>query len=780
MLVSALAGASLLAHLPAAAQDRPDPAKDTVVVVGVTPLGEDVALDKVAAAAVRLGPDDLARDGAPDLLGALDRNVGGLMLNQAQGNPFQPNVVYRGFEASPLQGNAQGLAVYLDGSRFNQAFGDTVDWDLIPSIAIAQVDVVAANPAFGLNALGGALNVKLKDALTANGGSLSVLGGSFGRTSASAEASASIGDVAFYGAVSALEEGGWRDVSPSRLRQLYGDIGWRGEDAEYHVSLVAARNDLTGNGASLVELLAADRSAVFTHPDRTQTEYARLSFAGDWTLNDDWRLRARAYGGRLDRKSMNGDAAEVEPCEDKDDQLCAEDGETPLTDINGDDVPNFITGSEYADEFPAFDEGGPYAFLNHANTGTSSWGVSATASGDIAFFGVDNSLAIGASLDEARTSFTAGSDLGGLSLDRGWFGPGIAIDTPDAGINPVSVRVETSYSGLFVSDAISLTPDLTLTLSARGNIAKIRLTDRIGTELNGDHTFRRLNPSAGLVWRAAPGLILYGGYAETNRTPTPAELSCADPASPCSLANFFVADPPLRQVVAKTWETGLRGSGSLGAENTYDWRFGVYRADVGDDIQMVASGVPGRGYFTNVGKTRREGIEAGASISMGPAEAFVEYAWTRATYRSSFDLNAGANPAFDDEDDIMTVEPGNRRPGIPEHVVKAGVDVGLPWNAKLGVDAIWSSGRYLLGDEANLNAKTDSYAVANAYLRAPITRSLEAFVQIENLFDTDYETFGAFGPVEEVPVLGLPPLEDPRSLSPGAPRAVFVGVRLAF
>ncbi|MFT3725519.1 MAG: TonB-dependent receptor [Hyphomonadaceae bacterium] len=767
----------MLGALPAAGQTRTDPDRDTVVVIGVVPLGDDVAMDQVAAAAVRLGPGDLARNGSPDLLGALDRKIGGLMLNQAQGNPFQPNVIYRGFEASPLQGNAQGIAVYLDGARFNQAFGDTVDWDLIPSIAIEQVDVIAANPAFGLNALGGALNVKLKRALGLDGASISMLGGSFGRASASAEAGASVGGVSFYGAVSALEEDGWRYASPSSLRQAYGDFGWQDERAEYHLSLIAARNDLTGNGASPVELLAADRSAVFTYPDRTQTEYARLSFAGDWTLNDTWRLRARAYGGRLDRKSMNGDAAEVEPCEDEDDELCAEDGETPLTDINGDEVPNFITGSDYADEFPDFAEGGPYAFLNHADTGTSSWGVSATLSGETSLVGLGHTLSIGASLDEARTHFTAGSDLGGLALDRGWFGPGIALDTPDAGINPVSVSVDTSYSGLFASDAIALAKELTLTLAVRGNIAKIQLTDRIGTDLNGDHTFRRLNPSAGLAWRATPDLTIYGGYAETNRTPTPAELSCADPASPCSLANFFVADPPLHQVVARTWEAGVRGNGVAGAGATYDWRLGAYRADVDDDIQMVASGVPGRGYFTNVGKTRREGVEAGALVSLGWTQAFVEYAWTRATYRTSFDLNAGANPAFEDEDDIMTVEPGNRRPGIPEHVVKAGVDFDLPWNAKLGFDAIWSSGRYLLGDEANLNAKTDSYTLANAYLRAPLSKSLEAFVQVENLFDTDYETFGAFAPVEEVPIFGLAPLEDPRSLSPGAPRAVFVGFR---
>src|SRR5262249_21172264 len=69
--------------------------------------------------------------------------------------------------ASPLQGTPQGLAVYMQGIRVNEAFGDTVNWDLIPKVAIGRSDVWTNNPAFGLNALGGAISFQMKDGFAA-------------------------------------------------------------------------------------------------------------------------------------------------------------------------------------------------------------------------------------------------------------------------------------------------------------------------------------------------------------------------------------------------------------------------------------------------------------------------------------------------------------------------------------------------------------------------------------------------------------------------------------
>lgn len=777
-LLAALISAPAFAQ-PARTQDEKD-RRDVVVVVATTPLDPGTQAQLVPAAVAQLDAEDLMRTGVADVLGELNRRVGGVSLNEAQANPFQPNLLYRGFEASPLPGNAQGLAVYLDGARFNQPFGDTVDWDLVPDMAVETIDVVSSSPAFGLNALGGALGVHLKNGFSAKGGSAEFSGGSFGRRRAGVEYGARHGEVAGYAAVTALEDDGWRDFSPSRLLQAFGDLGWMRGDSELHASILLADNDLTGNGTSPVELLAADRAAVFTHPDQTRNKYGRLALNGDWGLGEGWRLRAQAYGSRLDRSTMNGDAAEVEPCEDDGSLLCSsEQDDVELTDINGNEVANFITDGPYGDAFPEFDEGGPYALLNHTRTGTTSYGLSVQATRDGSLFGLDQRIVVGGSFDGSQTHFRAGTMIGGLSSNRGWDGPGIALDTPGANITPVSVHIGTEYWGLWASDAIDIAPNLTATMTARANEARVKLSDQIGTALNGDHSFHRISPALGLAWRPLEGLSLYGGYAESTRTPTPAELSCADPDAPCSLTNFFVADPPLKQVIGRTFEAGMRGRIEM-SQASLTWHVGAYRTDLDDDIQFVASPTAGRGFFTNVGKTRRQGAELGVSANHDWFEAYAEYAWTDATYRASFDLAAAANPAFDDEDDIMTVEPGDRRPGIPEHSVKVGFDWFFGNSLTVGADAIYSSGRYLVGDEANLNPKTDLYVVANAHAKWRMNSRLELFVEVENLFDQDYESFGAFSPVEEVPILGLGELTDPRSLSPGPPRAAFAGLRVRF
>ena len=168
-----------------------------------------------------------------------------------------------------------------------------------------------------------------------------------------------------------------------------------------------------------------------------------------------------------------------------------------------------------------------------------------------------------------------------------------------------------NYYGLFVTDTLDITPRLSGTVSARFNSAQITLRDQIGTDLNGSHGYNRLNPAVGLTYKILPTLTVYAGYAETNRAPTPAELSCADPLAPCSLTNFFVGDPNLNQVVAHTLEVGLRGTHSYDADSKLEWNIGLFRTNSDDDILFVSSETVGRAFFRNVGTTRRQGIETG-------------------------------------------------------------------------------------------------------------------------------------------------------------------------
>src|SRR6202162_4910073 len=159
-------------------------ALEQIVVVGITPLpGSDVDRDSVPIATQVLSSEDINRTGIPNLTGAILADVSSVSINDVEGNVFQPDILFRGFTASPVAGTPQGLAVYVNGARFNDAFGDTVNWDLIPPAAIKSVNIEAANPVFGLNALGGSISIRLKNRFTTQTESVTAYGGSYGRES---------------------------------------------------------------------------------------------------------------------------------------------------------------------------------------------------------------------------------------------------------------------------------------------------------------------------------------------------------------------------------------------------------------------------------------------------------------------------------------------------------------------------------------------------------------------------------------------------------------------
>lgn len=199
--------------------------------------------------------DDIAEQNAVDLPDTLYRNLGAVNINGTQSNPWQNDVTYRGFVASPLTGSPIGLSVYVDGMRFNDGFGDTVSWDLIPKAAIAGIDVIpGSNPLFGLNTLGGALAVRTKSGREFPGTRLSVSGGSFARRAVEAEHGRSSGPIDWYVALSALDEEGWRDRSRSALRQPFASLGWDAEGSTLRQAVV----QVEGDAAALVLLREGD------------------------------------------------------------------------------------------------------------------------------------------------------------------------------------------------------------------------------------------------------------------------------------------------------------------------------------------------------------------------------------------------------------------------------------------------------------------------------------------------------------------------------------------
>ena len=747
------------------AQQPPATELPPVEVIGASPLiGSGIDRNTVPAETHVLDSNDLTREGTPDLVNSLNRQVSGVNLDSASGNPYQPTFFYHGYAASPLQGTPQGLAVYVNGVRFNQPFGDTVDWDLIPDIAIDRINLEGSNPVFGLNALGGSVNVQLKNGFNWQGFEADVSGGSFGQIQGEFQYGKQAGNASTYVAGSVLHQGGWRDLQSTDLQNIFGDVGWRSDRAELHLNITAAHSVLNGPGSSPVQLLAVDPSAQFTAPNQVNNQYASLSLNGTVDITDTTSVQALVYYRYFLQRVTNGNAPNDAPCTDGSGLLCFDGGFS--TTLGGAFIPNFLNG-------------GPYSELDDQTTNTNAYGASAQVTNDDDVFGLKNNFVAGLSFDGAQTMFSAVSYIGGLTaLDRVFVGPGVVIDEPGTN-SPVRVAISNATYGLYFADTLNLTPRLALTVSGRFNAALIDLNDQNGGDLTGNHTYNHFNPAAGITYQFAPWLTAYAGYAVANRAPTPAELSCAGPNNSCSLANFFVGDPNLQQVVSHTLEAGLRGNVAPFEGARLSYNLALFRSNLDDDIAFINSVTQGRAYFANIGQTRRQGVDVGAQLKTDRWLAYVAYTYVSATFQSGFVEASGNNPAADANGNL-TIRPGNRLPGIPANQLKFGANYKVTDKWTVGASAILASSAFLFGDEANLTPPLPGYFTMNLTTTYQLTKNVQLFAWAENITNARYYTFGTFSPTSSVFLAQAPGATNPRSFSPAAPIGGFGGVRVTF
>jgi len=760
LAVPALAQAQSTSSTPSGATALP-----TVNVIAPTPLlGSGVNPNTIPAQTSTLNSSDLSRLGVPDLTGSLNQQLGGVNLNSASGNPYQPNLLYHGFEASPLQGTPQGLAVYINGERFNQPFGDTVDWGLIPDLAINRVNLVGSNPAFGLNALGGAVNVQMKDGFTYHGFEGDVSGGNFSTVQGNFQYGKQFGETAIYAAGTVLHQSGWRDLQSSDIYNFYGDLGWRNDWEEVHLSITAAHTALNGPGTSPVELLAADPAAQFTGPNAIFDDYVNVNLRGNFQLTDTTSIQALAYYDYFREFVTNGNATSDVPCDDGSGLICSGPG-SPSTTVGGGTIPAFLGDNPLS-----------YSELDNQTTNTNGYGASAQVTNTNDVFGLKNHAVAGFSFDGAQTEFGALSYLGGITdVTRVFIGPGVIIDEP--GNVPVSAAISNAYYGAYFSDTLNLTPRLAMTLSGRFNAAQVDLTDQNGGDLTGNHSYTHFNPGAGFTYEVTPWLTAYAGYAEANRAPTPAELSCASPEDSCSLANFFVGDPDLKQVVAHTIEAGFRGTFAAYPNASISYHVGFYHSNLDDDIVFVNSPIIDRAYFTNIGQTRRQGVDVGIQFQSPRWLAYLQYSYIDATYQSSFVEDAGSNPAADVNGN-ETIQPGNRLPGIPANLIKLGVYYKVTPKWTVGAIGTAQTGQYLFGDEANLTPQLPGFFTLNLTTNYQLTPRIALFATVDNVTNERYYTYGTFSPTTSVFLAQAPNATNPRSYSPAAPIGAIVGIRV--
>ena len=751
---------------PAAVMELPQ-----VEVVGTTPLpGLGLSLRQIPANVRTATGAEMQQQHTLDLADFMNQNLSGVSVNETAANPFQPDVDFRGFTASPLLGTAQGLSVYVDGVRVNESFGDVVNWDLIPQSSISTIALTpGSNPAFGLNTLGGALSVQTKSGRQYPGSSAELYGGSFGRRAAEFESGGAKGAFDWFLTGNFFDEDGWRDVSPSHVRQLFGKTGWENQSSDVDLSYAWADTNLTGSGLSPQSFLAQDRAQVFT-PDGTKNHLNFVNLRASHFLSDELLIGANTYFRQIQTVSVNGDVND-DYADDYADLIAAGGACAAAADPQG------CAGAALSDQT---------ARNNRGLLTQRTWGLTSQLTWSAPLAGRANQLVVGASYDAGRSDFAQ-------TQQDATFGAGRSVIPTAAASAQTSLYGTNGNTGIYATDTYALSRWFNLNASARYNRTRVQLDDRLGTALDGEHHFNRLNPSLGFTVTPNQSLTVYADYNEGSRAPTPIELGCADPNVPCKLPNAMASDPPLKQVVARTMEAGARGR--LDGLGGIRWSAALFRTRSSDDIQFIASSVSGSGYFANVGDTLRQGMELGLNGTYRAWSWHFSYNFVDATYRSGFDLVSEDNSSAD-ANGFISAAPGDRIPLVPRHTGKFDLDYALSEAWSIGANLSVQSGEYVRGDENNqhqpgTNAAGDSFlgsgrvggfAVVNLNTRYQLSPKLALFARINNLLDRDYATSGALGANPFAANGQFQPNPDDWThetfYSPGAPLGVWAGIDL--
>lgn len=708
-----------------------------VNVLGNTPIGTVGLEPKKISGNVQAHEDEeINRHESILFPDFLNRRLESVNINDVQNNPYQPDITYRGFDASPILGTPIGISVYQDGVRINELFGDTVNWDLIPQVAIANMEMVpGSNPLFGLNTLGGALEVRTKSGFTHAGFNAKAYGGSYGRQNYQAEYGGNSGNFDWYFAGNYFGDGGWRPYSPTGVAQSFSKLGYEDEKTDLDLSFTFADNNMQGVGPTPYNWLAQNWKSIYTAPDVTQNTLYFVTLKGSHQLADDLQLSGNVYN--RNSASFNNNSNTNEDCEE------------------------LISGTQCTTAEGTIVQPANFGSTTTRQNGT---GVNLQLTATPKILGYENQFVFGGGYNYGSSNFKVG-------IQDAIFAPTRYEYPTSPTQTTVKINGQTAYSSLFLADTFSVTDWAHANAAMNWQQSEIQTIDQMGTALNGNNLYSRINPSAGLTLNPLDAFKVdspleefttYFNYNEGMRAPTAVELSCADPLAPCTLPNGFISDPPLKAVVAQTMEVGARTH--IG--KYLKWNMALYQTNSQNDILFLNS--PGsviNGYFSNVGATRRQGIEFGLSgIVLESLNWYLSYGLVDATFQTSAVLgNAlGAQP----------VHPGDKIPSIPEDTVKFGAEYEILDGWVFGGDLQYASSQYARGDYGNLAPQLPSYTVVNLNTRYVLTKNIEVFAFGRNIFDQHYKTFGQLG--QNFFQNG----QATEFWGPGAPATAYAGVRI--
>ncbi|MET0331538.1 MAG: TonB-dependent receptor [Dyella sp.] len=748
----------------------------TVKVVPAPLPGMGIDPDHLPYLVQRIDYDRNRTDRAANLVGVLVNQVSGVNLNDVQGSPFQSDITFHGYRASPTLGAGQGVSVYLDGVRMNEPFGDIISWDVMPEAALQSLTVIpGANPVFGPNTLGGALVFTTKTGASAPGLDLDLSYGSYARKRV--DLAYGVSDAQgwqLFVAGTWFDENGWREQSPGRLGNGFLSFGRDSADTRWDVQLLDANSHLIGNGllpASGYDedtgefsagLYQRDRRAIYTAPDFTRNQVTQLATHVSHDFSEDTMLTALAYTRHSRRDTINGDISDdyqsyVENCAEG----FAANGQ-PLDDGCG------FTAAQGAAL--------PTAVLNTTHTRQQGQGGGLNLSSRQG----DHQWAMGVTFDRSTVRYSQYEQDAELDARRA-----VQADPAEPSDFFSGVNGHSRAWGSYATDTWALTPDTHLTGSLRWNDQQV--TSTIATDQGGQpserHVFRKLNPALGLTQRLGGGITLFAGAAQSNRAPTVIELGCADPAQPCRLPTGLQADPPLRQVVARSYQVGARWRGDGGWAAALE----LYRSDNRNDILFLRAPLSQQGYFDNFARTRNQGADLTLSQQRKDFSWHVSYSLLQATYQANGELLAGER--------TIQAHPGMRIAGLPKHTAKLGAD-WQPWpRLSVGADLLVYSSSVTSGNEdgrieddnpLRQDWATPGYAIVNLRASYRPSEQVEWYLRVDNLFDRRYLTYAQIAEDDLPDGQLIRPQVAPgegstaQFVAPGAPRLFTLGVRLHF
>jgi iron complex outermembrane recepter protein len=793
----------------------------------ITPL-PGVPIDKATATTniQSATGKEIAESKALNVTDFMNSNMQSVTVNDYSGNPFQQDLNFRGFTASPSIGTPQGISVYLDGVRINEAFGEVVNWDLIPMNAISSLNLIpGSNPLFGLNTIGGALAIRTKDGFSDNYLRSQYLTGSWGRQQAQFSNGIHGERLAFFTAYNHFKEDGWRDNSPSNVRQLFNKATVRLDAGELNLTALNVDTALVGNGMIPFEIAEQDRTQVYTSPDQVKNSLEHYVLSGSWYVNDSISFSGQVYKRGLNQSAVSGDV--YDPYRALISQWTA--------DIDGDGVA---------------DAGKLNGMFNYTTLNQKSGGGMFQSTFDLD----KHQVVAGVSIDSNRVGFLQSQQMGEIDDNHVVHPTTNKEFFEDAGFNGAyyivdrnNLKGSSKTKSAFVSDTWSPTDDLHVTVGARFNWTNVKntLVSDNGKELHaftasdyaaikqrcltpgdtsatrgryacssGDYDYRSFNPSLGVTWEIKEDLTTYGNISRGSRTPTVIELGCANDKTKsaaigstnyqvgCSIPTSLSSDPYLKQVRSTAYEAGFRGG-----EEGWDWNIGLFRTELKDDILFVPLGRKNRGVFDNFGSTLRQGIEMGLKGGFDNDKFSLNYTFMKATFESSQRVINDANSTNTQTvaaaaQAYVTIESGDELPGMPNHILQAN------WNHKFSdkfdatLSMVMHSSAYVRGNENNDHhprgpisgpsvterysyigdGATSGYAVFHLRANYQFSPGVKMFVRLDNIFDREYATAGDLG---RNPFNAAGQFQTNSNLwnnttfiGPGAPRSAWIGLSL--